>query len=351
MRVSEKRRVGHLQLNKLTTRLGLAQLLPPEVAFRYHALPVAEQDGCITVAMANPDDSEAREVIATALGTAAFMVGGDSEAIDTLLAEIWPELSPATSHLLVYNNPLDCDESAEPVDQVWDFAVALSDLLESRHSYFDPGAPLSDSEQAIRALLAEVARIGCNLVIIPATVHSPFRWLTFGSIERRIVETIPTSVLVVRKPRWPLKKVLLVARCEETDEAGARWAIRLARASGAHVTILPIMPPLPALYQVGLEELLTPNTVSGSQLRQLARQMEQWDIASTLCVRQGDPDWQIREEATENDYDLIVISAERSGRLQRLLLGELVGPLLSWLDRPVLIAKRGQVTTRTTQNG
>jgi len=41
----------------------------------------------------------------------------------------------------------------------------------------------------------------------------------------------------------------------------------------------------------------------------------------------------------KDEYDLVIIAAEPHGRSQRLLLGELMTPLLHWLDRPLLIAK------------
>jgi hypothetical protein len=41
----------------------------------------------------------------------------------------------------------------------------------------------------------------------------------------------------------------------------------------------------------------------------------------------------------EGNNDLIVIATEPTNRLRRWMVGELVNPLLSWADRPVLIAK------------
>ncbi|MCA9950372.1 MAG: hypothetical protein KDE48_12055 [Anaerolineales bacterium] len=43
-------------------------------------------------------------------------------------------------------------------------------------------------------------------------------------------------------------------------------------------------------------------------------------------------------------YDLVIIAAEPYGRMQRFLSGELVTPLLHWLDRPIFIAMSLGVT-------
>ena len=45
----------------------VARRLPAELARRFHALPIAEDNGRITVAMADPDDVVARQAIASAL--------------------------------------------------------------------------------------------------------------------------------------------------------------------------------------------------------------------------------------------------------------------------------------------
>jgi nucleotide-binding universal stress UspA family protein len=91
--------------------------------------------------------------------------------------------------------------------------------------------------------------------------------------------------------------------------------------------------------QTELDILLPSNTPSGKHLRRIAEQLKQWQIAGDLHLRQGEPGWQIRDEVTEGNYDLILIGAEPRGRLYRFLFGELIGPLLYWIDRPLLIAR------------
>ena len=77
----------------------------------------------------------------------------------------------------------------------------------------------------------------------------------------------------------------------------------------------------------------------GWQLRHIAKRLERWQIESDLHLRQGEPDWQVREEVANGNYDLIIVGAGPYNRLHRLFLGELVGPLLCWVNRPLLIAR------------
>jgi nucleotide-binding universal stress UspA family protein len=123
------------------------------------------------------------------------------------------------------------------------------------------------------------------------------------------------------------------------------WVARLARPSGAKAYILPVLYSFPSVYaptsseETALGELLSHNTQPGQQLRSLSQRLAQRQIEGTLRFRQGEPDWQIRWEVTEGGYDLIVIGAGTYGRWQRLLMGELVAPMLGWLNRPLLIAR------------
>jgi nucleotide-binding universal stress UspA family protein len=98
--------------------------------------------------------------------------------------------------------------------------------------------------------------------------------------------------------------------------------------------------------QVGLDVLLSPNTPSGHYLRHIACQLARLQIEANLRLRQGSPDRQIQDEVAEGNYDLIVIGSEPHGRLYRLLLGEIVTPMLRWIDRPLLIARPPEISAR-----
>jgi nucleotide-binding universal stress UspA family protein len=166
--------------------------------------------------------------------------------------------------------------------------------------------------------------------------NGPTQWL---------VAQAPSSLLLVRQPRWPLRHVLLIVRGEETDDLALDWVLWLAGQDHAHVTILPIVPPWPGLYRLSRsvqpapEVLLSPCTPPGARLARLVRLLHRRHIPAVLSLHRGEPDQQIQTALAAGDPDLVVIAAESHHRLLRLLCGELVAPLLRWLDRPLLIAK------------
>lgn len=324
----------HLTLDNLILNRKVAQRLPPSLAFRYHAIPVGKANGSITVAMANPDDQSACEAIATALQAELYVVQGDQTTIDQKLAELWPNEVNPEARLLLYHQ-------ASPIaEEIKSYGLYLSDLLNGQLIEVSR----TGNQQSSMAELVEQAGRDCDLVIFGEPCQSLIGRLLIGSIGGKVVERLPASVLIARCPCWPLKRLLLVTRGQGMDNAAVDWVIRLAQASGAAVTVLAVQPPLSgadsrALASGGLSDWLVTDTPLGQQLRRIAQQLVTWEIEGKLRFRQGLPEWQIKAEVTEGEPDLIVLAADPEDWWLRRILGRLVGPLLDWVDRPVLIAK------------
>jgi len=185
----------------------------------------------------------------------------------------------------------------------------------------------------------------CDLIVFGEPKQSLIKRFLIGHPCHKVVNQMPLSIMIPRRPSWPIQTILLIVRIEETDEAAVDWVGRLARLSGARVSILPISSSYHSLYapisseETALGELLSPYTQPGQLLRYLSHRIAQWQIDGTLRFRQGEPEWQIRWEVMDGNYDLIVIGGEPYGRCQPWLMSELVVPMLSWLNRPLLIAR------------
>jgi len=91
--------------------------------------------------------------------------------------------------------------------------------------------------------------------------------------------------------------------------------------------------------------MLSSSTPSGKQLRNYLERLNHWQVNGRLLIKQGDPLWQICWAVEDGDYDLVIMGAEPHARLRRWLYGELVGPLLSRINRPILIASTSQLKT------
>jgi nucleotide-binding universal stress UspA family protein len=290
--------------------------------------------------MADPDDTEAREAVVAALGPKSCVVKGSPLTIDAQLSEIWGEETRRRLKLKVcaFPDPLP--------DELWDYTQALSSLL---------GAHLGrmTTEEEVNALVKGGRRADSCLLVIGCPMgkrcHPLIRRLLSRSTADRGLaaqqRAVPFAILAAQRPRWPLERILLVNCGESVDNVAVDWTLRLARPSAATVTILAVVPPVPAMYhglsrmEQGVAALLATDTDLGRQMHQAARRLAECKVDGTLRLRQGAPDQQICREVVEGDHDLIVMATRPCRWWLRQLKGDPICSLLRRVDRPVLIAE------------
>jgi nucleotide-binding universal stress UspA family protein len=326
----------YLMLDELTADPELAQRLSPELAWRFHALPLAEDRGRVTVAMADPDDAEARAAVVAALGPEACVVRGTAWSIDAQLAEIWGDKSGHCLEIKVCAFP-------EPIqEELWAFAQALAAQL---------GAHLDrvNAPGEVKALVKAEAEPHCDLVILGEGDRALVQRLLSRSTVEGVLPSgpspVPFATLVAQQPRWPIERILLVIWGTGADDAALDWALRLARARPAVVTVLAIVPAVPVMYrglsrmEQSLAGLLTTDTPLGRQMRQVARRLTCCKVDANLRLRQGAPDQQICRELVEGNHDLIVMATKPCHWWLRQLQGDPICSLLNRIDRPLLLAE------------
>ncbi len=330
------RRTAYLALEQLATEPELARRLPLALAQRYHALPLAEEGGRVTVALANPDDEQARTAVLEALGPESCVVRGDPRIIDERLAEIWGDGTRRRLEVRVGAFP-------EPLsDELWDYARSLQDLLGAHLSTITTPAEAS-------ALADHGGRADCDLAILSGSNRRLLRQLLArptadgrpGSRQSRVA----FAILAVQEPRWPLRRILLVLCGQPPDQPAVDWVLRLASPSRASVTALAVLPPVPAMYrglstmEQSLASVLTAGTPLGCQMRQVAGRLVDSRVDGTLCLRQGPPDEEICREIIRGDYDLVVVAAKSCRWWLRQLKGDPIFALQRRASRPVLFVE------------
>jgi nucleotide-binding universal stress UspA family protein len=223
------------------------------------------------------------------------------------------------------------------------YAHYLGNLLDGQLDVVPPHSVLDMSRHPVFAAEGR----DYDLVIIEEPAKAGLKQLFCGPSGSQAMHQFNSPILVARYPRLPLETILVVTRGQTIDNPAIDWGIRLARPSGAAVTVLAVQPTLSgltsrALAGAGLADWLDTETPLGWQLRQVVRELIDWEHEGRLRFRDGSPDEQIRHEVGESEPDLIIIAADSPNWLMRRVPGPLVGPLLGWTDRPVLIAGSGK---------
>jgi nucleotide-binding universal stress UspA family protein len=254
----------------------------------------------------------------------------DPVALHDLLAKLWARKEKQALQVLLYNQAGPC------AGQVYSYAGYLGALFNVQPETF----PAGQGAKTTLETLIQYAGYNYDLVILGEPEQSRFKRWFWGPPACQAVERLPASVLVARQPRWPIQRILLITRGQQPDQGVEAWLRPLARPSRAIVTILALQPPIPtaaiqALYGRGLADWLETDTPLGQQLRGLV----DGGIECQLRFQSESPAWQMQQEVAEVDPDLIVMAADPADWWERRLLGEWVNPLLSWADRPVLVAR------------
>jgi hypothetical protein len=336
----------YLDLNELIANSRLMKLLPSDLALHYHAIPVAGTGNMITVAMADPSDSEARQAIMDAIGGTACFVRGNLKAIDHILSEFRKEFDLKPSSL-IYWLP-DCSRSAE----FESYVQSLAKLLKIDHEKFETRVM---GNQAMLELISEVETRMVDIVILGGIEQVESRDRANSLSVFNLVNRIPVSLLVVQSTRWPINYILLILRNGAFDESALDWAVRIAQPSTAEVAILPlaISPTMQNeqfyIHDSSVSTMLTMNRSLGKRLRLVARRFVDSGVHGTIVLRNEIPCNQIRFELMERNYDLVIIASEEPGQHLSKMPGDITHPLLTYTDRPVLITKP-TITKRDNKN-
>lgn len=327
---------GFLEIDEPNVNPRFALLLPADLAHRCQAIPVARNGDRITVAMANPSDEKARNEILAVLGPSTCVVRARTQAIDKLLAEFWKSVKYSTPNFLYWQ----CTKNTSANEK--SYAEALSTMLGARLNHF---RTKTMGNKAYRELTQEIEQHQVDMLILGTIEPSIFKELSEIYSGTPPIDRIPTSLLIIKQPRWPLRSILLILKNEVTDESAIDWAVRIAQSSKAKIAILPLTIAIPDINLQDLQgnshiaTLLTRNCTVGSNLRSVAQRLVDSDINGTIVLRQESPFQQIHFELMERNYDLVLISFQNRDHIEDLVQGNLIKLLMNRFDLPVLVTK------------
>jgi nucleotide-binding universal stress UspA family protein len=222
------------------------------------------------------------------------------------------------------------------------YVHALASLLKANLSLFVTQYPDRD---VIKGLNNEAAQLHADLIIFKTLENTYPKSFRKTSLERKFVQQLETSTLIVKQPQWPIKNILLVIKNEICDETAINWAVRLAKTSHAAVTVLPIIIPIPEMYKqrarehINVSSLLSSNSILGRKTLKTMRRFMEQDIEVDISLSNETPFWQAWYEIKNKSYEIILIAADPSNWLLRWAGGELAASVLEWADQPVLISK------------
>lgn len=293
-----------LSLSQISINPELARRLPRRLAYYHLALPIAQDEEYITLAMAYPENRQVVEVIQAALGVPVTPVRSDADDIRRVLDTVWADESETHQPgLMGWTENADDKIALEIVLQP--FMNALS--LEEAQPVSD--APLADfiaQANAIRPMLA-------------VCVTSDFERC------RTLITGISTSLLLLRRSFAPPKTILHALRGHTPDQRALDWVIPLAQYYGAQITLLAaansVTAPQGNPLMSDIARLILPEHPTH------AVEYGQMLASMNLCgrIRMADrPLEEVTVQTLEAEaYDLVAIATENNGRFVQGILSRL----------------------------
>lgn len=319
--------IPFLDLDQIEIDRKVGRLLPPEIAYRYHALPIASDGNQVTIAMACPEDPTACKIVKSLIEAPVFLIQADNDEIDYLLHQLWPQESSRLKFLFW--------SLSENKDLALDFtkgiARSLGAELEQIESKFD-------GEHFYEDLACCLKTWRTDLIVLQAL--DAFQMLR--ELEKHLrLYSLPDILILPPVPKGPLHKLLIVADGKLGCGAGVTWALRLSEIDDVAVNMLPVLPPVPPCYGSllfhDLAVIKAGNDPLGKDLRSQSKRLKEKDIKVICTLRCGDTYDQISQEINSAQPDLLILPAiSAKGKVEWGSI-EMIQILYKYISQPILI--------------
>lgn len=285
-----------LPLSQVQPDLELARRLPQRLAYYHLALPIAQDEMHITVAMAFPDKGMVM-MLETVLGMSVMPVRSDPKEIRALLDVIWQDKAETRiAKVLAWS------DLAQQQQKVREYALHIA-----------PAWGLQCDETAIDTIaLDDLLRAAekINPALIVAAV---------SDIEQlqELLRRSSAPVLVLRGEVQTPDRILHILRGHTSDRHVLDRVIPLAHHFSASVTLLTAAASAVADYRHGnllssdFAHLLLQN--HPVLLTEYGQVLASANIKGNLKIRQGLLESVIADEFKYHPYDLIAIAAKAYG--------------------------------------
>lgn len=304
-----------LDLNAVTIDVALAQRVPYALSRYYLALPLGQDNGSVSVAMAYPENTKAQQVLSRLLQAQIVPVFTPAELLLPALERVYgPENREKRAILAWYRQP------------EWETAVitATSMLSETLHVSANT---YSSADLSLNEVFSLAATGQYELVVAPAP--APSMLATF-------LNQVATPLFFVRGEQPTIQRILLVMRGFASDERALDWLTSFAWPQQATVTLLP----LSNGSGFGLGQYLHQESSASQHLDRCLRRLYAEGVTVNLKFRQGNPIQQVIEEIANstNTYDLLAIAAEDAGDFVHQVISA-VDQNDAFGDRPIFVLK------------
>jgi nucleotide-binding universal stress UspA family protein len=194
-----------------------------------------------------------------------------------------------------------------------------------------------------KQILAEIEEGTYDLVVVGAKRPPGTTQRLLGSVALHVARHSPVSVWIARGTEVDIDSILACTGGREVALPLVKVSARLAKATGACVTLFHVVTPFPSMYtglgqlEETLPELLKTDTPLARHLREGAEILAERQIEAQLEIQYGVVADEIIRQAHEGDYDLVIMGLPSSARrLTEWLMGDVTRSVVEQVPCSVL---------------
>jgi len=170
-----------------------------------------------------------------------------------------------------------------------------------------------------------------GLVVVGSRGLDALDRFMLGSVSTRVTQHAPCSVLVVKQPPRPIRRVLLATDGSVSSEKALQFLLREVRPKGVEVTVVSVLPfreRYPAVWNS-----------TKALIHLYAEKLAEAGYRTEEVFKLGHPADEIIKAATKERSDLILAGAKGLGAIARFLLGSVSTKLVQHSACSVLVVR------------
>ncbi len=293
-----------LSLSQISIDPELARRLPRRLAYYHLALPIAQDEEDITLAMAYPENRRVVEVIQTALGVPVTPVRSHADDIRRILDTIWTD-EGETRQLGIIGWAANPDDETALAAYIQSLVTALSieETLSISHS------PLADF----------IAQVNAARPMLAVCVSADL------DICQTLISGISTSLLLLRGSFALPQTILHALRGHTPDQRALDWVIPLAQHYHAQITLLAasnsVIAPQGNPLMSDIARLILPE--HPAQVVEYGQMLASMNLRGRVRVADGLLQDALVQTLEVTPYDLVAIATENNGKFVQSALARL----------------------------
>ncbi len=293
-----------LSLSQVSIDPELARRLPRRLAYYHLALPIAQDEDNITLAMVYPENRLVVEVIQTALGTSVTPVRSHADDIRRVLDTIWTDESETRQSGVM-------GWTTNPDDE-----TALATYMQSLTAALSLEEPPSISQDALADFITQVNAARPMLAVCVATDLE---------ICQALISGISTSLLLLRGSFTLPQTILHALRGHTPDQRALDWVIPLAKHYDAQITLLAAANSITARQgnplMSDIARLILPE--HPAQTVKYGQMLASMNLRGRIKVADGLLEDIVVQTLKITSYDLVAIATENNGKFVQSVLARL----------------------------